>query len=147
MRTSKKLRRLVVDANPILSALLRGKAHAVFTDPALELFTTEHTVREVIEYIPQLAQKPRLKAAGIVEADLYFALVVAPLEIYGRDFYGEKLEEARRRIGERDPEDVDLLALAIKLSAPVWSNDSDYKAAGVVWYTTARLLKRLGRRR
>ncbi len=144
MRTSKRPRRLAVDANPILSALLRGRAYAIFADPALELFTTEHTVHEVIEYIPKLAQKPRLKAAGIVEADLYFALVVAPLEIYGRHFYMEKLEEARRRIWERDPEDVDLLALALKLNAPVWSNDSDYKVAGVEWYTTARLLKRLG---
>lgn len=103
-------------------------------------------MREVIKYIPQLVQKPRMKAAGIEAADLYFALVVAPLEIYGRDFYREKLEEARRRIGKRDPQDVDLLALALKLNAPVWSNDSDYKLAGVEWYTTARLLKKLGRR-
>lgn len=144
MRTSKRIRRLVVDANPIISALLRGKAHEVFVLPAIqELATTEHTVREVMEYLPQLAQKPRFKQAGLTEADLYFALVTAPLVIYGREFYQDMLEEARRRIGERDPEDVDLLALALKLSSPIWSNDQDYKAAGVEWWTTARLLKRL----
>jgi predicted nucleic acid-binding protein len=107
------------------------------------LATTEHTVREVLTYIPELAQKPRLKDAGVTEADLYFALVTAPLTIYHRDFYREKLEEARRRIEERDPEDVDLLALALKLAAPVWSNDQDYREAGVEWWTTVRLLKRL----
>jgi hypothetical protein len=38
------------------------------------------------------------KTVEIAEADLYFALVVAPLEIYGRDFYQDKLKEAKRRI-------------------------------------------------
>jgi hypothetical protein len=27
---------------------------------------------------------------------------------------------------------------------PVWSNDDDFREAGVEWFTTATLLKRLG---
>ena len=39
---------------------------------------------------------------------------------------------------------MDLLAFALAFGVPVWSNDSDFKDAGVEWYTTARLLRRFG---
>jgi predicted nucleic acid-binding protein len=55
-----------------------------------------------------------------------------------------KLAEVRRRIGERDPDDVDLLALALSLRVPVWSNDNDFESARAAWFTTAELLARLG---
>jgi hypothetical protein len=44
----------------------------------------------------------------------------------------------------KDPEDVDLLALALFLGAPVWSNDDDFKDLPVKRYTTAEFLKLLG---
>jgi hypothetical protein len=37
------------------------------------------------------------------------------------------------------------VALApLHLGVPVWSNDDDFREAGVEWFTTATLLKRLG---
>ncbi len=130
----------------ILSALIGGAAQHIFLaypEFVKELATTEHTVREVIGYIPKLAKKPTVRKASISEADLYFALVVAPLTIYSKDFYKDRLKEAHKRIEARDPEDVDLLALALKLRAPIWSNDQDFRGLGIQWWTTARLLKRL----
>lgn len=50
---------------------------------------------------------------------------------------------ARKRIGGRDRDDVDLLALAIQLKIPVWSNDNDFENTGVIWYTTVSLLATL----
>jgi predicted nucleic acid-binding protein len=58
--------------------------------------------------------------------------------------YEPRITEARRRIGRRDPDDVEILALALHLGLPVWSNDSDFADAGVEWYTTAELLAKLG---
>jgi predicted nucleic acid-binding protein len=40
--------------------------------------------------------------------------------------YAAKLEAAKRAIARRDPEDVDLLALALAFGVPVWSNDSEH---------------------
>ena len=54
-----------------------------------------------------------------------------------------KLPEASRRLAKRDPDDVDLLALAMALEVPVWSNDDDFRNTGVAWYTTAQLLDAL----
>jgi predicted nucleic acid-binding protein len=85
----------------------------------------------------------QLKGVEISQADLYFALVVAPVEVYNQDFYKDKLELAEHRIGKRDIDDVDLLALALKLSIPIWTNDKDYNVAGVKTYTTAQLLNKL----
>jgi predicted nucleic acid-binding protein len=58
--------------------------------------------------------------------------------------YGASLPDAERRIGRWDPDDVDLLALALHTGLPVWSNDNDFVDAGVEWFTTAELLVRLG---
>lgn len=146
MRTSKPIARIVVDANPILSAVIGGAARRVFqahSSAVGELATTEHTVREVIEYIPELAQKPRLREAGVTEGDLYFALIVAPLTIYPRVDYAETWDAAREQIEARDPDDVDLLALALKLEAPIWTNDQDFEETDVRWWTTAQLLEEL----
>ena len=61
-----------------------------------------------------------------------------------RSEYQQKLPTAGRRIGKRDPDDVDVLALALTLNVPVWSNDNDFEDSGVEWHTTAELLKMLG---
>lgn len=79
MRTSKPLEqsigRLVVDANPILSALIRDKAQDIFLSPLIgEFATTQFTTEEVKEYIPELVRKPKVKGARITEGDLYAAL-------------------------------------------------------------------------
>ena len=88
-----------------------------------EILTTEATLAEVQEYAGQLARKRRLSVDVV--------LLVS------------SLAEARKRIGRRDPDDVELLALAIQLKVPVWSNDNDFENTGVVWHTTASLLAAL----
>jgi len=47
-------------------------------------------------------------------------------------------------IGQRDPDDVEILALTLHLGIPLWSNDSEFEGTGIEWYTTAELLRRLG---
>ena len=46
-------------------------------------------------------------------------------------------------MGRRDRDDVELLAMAIHLKLPVWSNDNDFEDTGTAWYTTASLLAAL----
>ena len=58
--------------------------------------------------------------------------------------YLAALPEAEKQIGHRDPDDVEILALALHLRLPIWSNDNDFECAKVEWFTTAELLKQLG---
>jgi len=57
-----------------------------------------------------------------------------------------RVSEAAKRLGRRDPDDVELLALALHADLAIWSNDWDFEHTDVQWFTTAELLKKLGRR-
>ena len=137
--TSKPPERLVVDANPIISALLGGAAlRAFWNEVVKEWATTQFTVNEVLSYLPQLASK--LHAP---EEVLRLELELLPLAIYKKDSYRDFISEAKRRIAERDENDVDLLALALKLDYSIWTNDKDFEQTGPTLYTTAKLLESL----
>ena len=113
----------------------------VFWSPLLkELVTTKFTMNEVLSYLPRLAKK-----ISVPDALLRLELELLPLTIYEKESYQDQLTEAKKRIGERDPNDVALLALALELGYPVWSNDHDFEGTGVVLFTTANLLRSLHR--
>src|SRR5579872_2737319 len=44
--------------------------------------------------------------------------------------------EAKRRIAARDPDDWPVIALAIAINAPVWTEDPDFFGSGVATWTT-----------
>jgi predicted nucleic acid-binding protein len=132
--------RLVADANVLLSAVIGGRATlALRHDNVEQVFTPTAAYDEVLEYLPSLATKKRLELDTLL-----LAFAALPVTVVERSEYESKLPEAKRRIGRRDPDDVHVLALALKLKVAVWSNDSDFDASGVEWHTTAELLKMLG---
>ncbi len=130
---------VAADANVLLSAVLGHAALRVFTQTDISVLTTPGVLQEVRDYIPVIAGQYDILPQAL-EAQLR---LLAVRECEPSEF-APKLEAAKRSIGKRDPHDVDLLVLALAFAIPVWSNDSDFKDAGVEWYTTARLLRRLG---
>ena len=128
---------LVADANVLLSAMIGGRARLVLKHPAVEgILTTEATFAEVQEYGVELARKRRLSLDSML-----LAIAALPVTIVERNLFATKVPEARRRIGRRDPEDVEILALALQDRLPLWSIDSEFADAGVEWYSTAELLQ------
>ena len=87
---------------------------------------------------------PSPKGSTLRLDTLLLTLAALPVTVVERSEYEHHLPEAERRIGKRDPDDVDVLALALDLKLAVWSNDNDFEAAGVDWHTTAEILKALG---
>ncbi len=54
-----------MDANVVLSALIGGKASKVFAEAkGVEFITTANVVAEILEYVPVLARKIRIKPGG-----------------------------------------------------------------------------------
>lgn len=136
MQTSRKPEKLVVDANPILSALLGGKAKQLFLDAGISEFAaTESALDEVHYYIPKVAQKLEVNSAFV-----RFTLDLLPLTVYEPKSYRRSMKKAKLQIAHRDPQDIEILALALELGRPLWTNDKDFEDTTIQIFTTAELL-------
>jgi len=132
--------KLVADANVLISAVLGGRAALVLNHPTVEdVVTTSATFGEVQEYATVLARSRRLSPDALL-----LAAIALPVSIVEREVYAHNLVRANKLIGNRDPDDIDVLALTLQLRIPLWSNDNDFEQCGVEWYTTAELPKHLG---
>jgi predicted nucleic acid-binding protein len=131
--------RLVADANALLSAVLGGRAKLIVEHPEVEeILTAAPTFAEVEEYAEVLARKKRIPT-GL----LLLAVAALPVTVIDRPHYSSSVPRARKLIGRRDPDDVDILALALHHRLPLWSNDKDFEGTGVQLLTTETLLRQL----
>ena len=130
---------LAADANVLLSALIGGRARLLLNHSQVhEVFTTEHTLSEVEEYVPILSKQKRLPSDILL-----LAVAALPVTLVSRAQYAKSIAEATKGIGSRDPEDIELLALALHLQIPIWSNDRDFEQVDVDLSTTDSLLRHL----
>lgn len=129
---------IVTDANILLAVAVGLAAGKAFQKP-ITAYTTSHTYAEVLKYLPHFSERYKVSIE-----DAILRIEDLPIEIKPQEFYASKLQEAKALMEDKDPEDVDLLALALFLDAPVWSNDDHFKDLPVKRYTTAEFLRALG---
>jgi predicted nucleic acid-binding protein len=128
---------LAADANVLLSAVIGGRARLILRHPKItEILTTQSNLVEVEQYALVLAKKKHLSSDLVL-----LALAAMPVAVVERGEYAKRVPEALRRIGGRDPDDADLLALALHFRIPIWSNDRDFESLNVELFTTERLLR------
>jgi predicted nucleic acid-binding protein len=137
--TSPSLGSVAADSNVLLSAIAGKAALRVFAAPDFMIVTTDENVSEVLEYVPEFAAR-----YGLPEETLVDTLALLPIEVYSKRDYSTHLFAARSLMADRDPDDIPLAALALKLGVPVWSNDRHFQDFPNGVFTTARLLKVLG---
>jgi len=127
---------LVIDANPIISALLGGTAREVLFFNKYIFFSTQHTLFEVEKYLPILAK--RLDQS---EDELFREFQLLPIIVCQPNDYDAHIKRAFDLIGERDAKDVPILALTLQLGCPLWSEDRDFdNLPGVLVRHTTELL-------
>jgi predicted nucleic acid-binding protein len=114
-------------------------ARRVLQKTGFLVVTTEENIAEVVKYLPKFVNR-----SGLSEETLRHILAALPIEIFAKSAYTTHIFEARSLLGERDPDDVPLAALALKLNIPVWSNDRDFDNFPTGVYSTAKLIKVLG---
>lgn len=127
--------RIVVDANVFLSALISERTRRIFLIDEFEFLTTERTTWEVKKYIPEFAFKlaKKLKKEGIenivnqLELSLFTIFDNLPIIALQERDYQSKRSLAKELISQRDPKDVDILALTLKTKVPLWSQDKDFE--------------------
>ena len=128
-------RALVLDANILLRAILGTRVRTLIERYAEQvmLLTPQSCVAETREYLPLLCVERRWDAAPALQ--LLDALLTG-IHVVDNVSLVDVEEEAKRRIASRDPDDWPVVALAIALNAPVWTEDRDFFGAGVATWTT-----------
>lgn len=111
---------IVVDATPIISALIGGFSREVLFNHSFDFITTAYTIQEVTKYIPYISKK-----AGFSKEFIENLLNLLPLKIHNKKVYENFLPEAKSLI--KDKKDVDILALAIANGLPLWSQDKHFE--------------------
>jgi predicted nucleic acid-binding protein len=130
---------LVVDANPVLAALLGGRAREIFFSRLFQFCSPQAALFEVAKYIPAVA-----KHAELPEIHFYREFQLLPIEACQPSVYEQFQDDAEALIGHRDPRDVPVLSLAMARRLPIWSNDKDFEGlAGVQVFKTSELISRL----
>lgn len=61
------------------------------------------------------------------------------VKILSIDVYGRFRQQALLRIGARDPDDWPVLACAMALGCPFWTEDADFFGVGISIWTTDRV--------
>jgi len=128
-------RALVLDANILIRAVLGIRVRRILEDYAdgVSFFVPELALSEAQEHLAILVTKrggDPAKALRLLDAMVGLVDLVSP------DIYSEHELEAKRRIGSRDPEDWPILASAIALGCPIWTEDTDFFGCGVATWTS-----------
>ena len=130
---------IVLDANILIRAVLGRRVRQLLETYAacgIRFYTPEVAYADAEKYLPALLIK-----RGKLEADVSSALAYlrSLIESIGQESYGFFEEEARQRLRGRDEEDWPVLAAALSLSCPIWTEDTDFFGTGVAVWTSERI--------
>jgi predicted nucleic acid-binding protein len=136
---------LVVDANILVSELLRKRGRDILASAELSFCISEVTWGEALHELPKRAEKiVQQGRIGQAQTDrlLHEAISLAEKRVLTipRAIYGAFEQEAAYRI-PRDPDDAPTVALALALGGDnggcaIWTADGDFFGCGVpVWVT------------
>lgn len=133
-----KPRSIVLDANVLLRAVLGRKVLVVLEDFAAQatFVAPEMAFEEAREHLAAVLQKRGESSALQLALNKLAALHTAVQTIDVAEYEAMK-DAALARIGPRDPDDWPVLACALLLNCPIWTEDRDFFGTGVATWTTA----------
>jgi predicted nucleic acid-binding protein len=92
--------------------------------------------QDVRKYIPELSERRTVDAAIGLTVLEEIGRIVEPVD---RSLYEDFGNIARERVLARDPDDWPIVAVALLLDFPIWTEDQDFFGSGVATWTTDRV--------
>jgi predicted nucleic acid-binding protein len=134
-------RRLVLDANILIRAVLGRRVRKVILDHAdrVAFFAPEVAFVDAQRYLPTLLEKRAVDAAAVAQALLLLERLETIVHPVAEDTYTAYRATAMARIAARDEDDWPILATALALDCPVWTEDQDFFGTGVPTWTSDRI--------
>ena len=129
---------LVLDANILVRAVLSPKVRSLLElqSSQIQFFAPDVCFDDAEKYLPRIFEKRGLPADPALEVLAGLSRIVQTVEA---DIYGDYREEAIQRIAIRDPDDWPIVATALALNCPIWTEDADFFGAGIATWTTDRI--------
>jgi predicted nucleic acid-binding protein len=131
-------RPLVLDANILVRAALGPRARGVVERHAADagFFVPAFCVEEAREHLPAIVRKRGWSAARVMAA---LDAVQDMLQVVDVALYADAMDEALSRLVGRDADDAHVLALALTLNCPIWTEDRDFFGTGVATWKSAQV--------
>lgn len=131
-------RAIVLDANILIRAVLGKRVRELLIDNAdrVQFFSPDVAYADARKYLPALLEKRGVHSEpAMVVLDALESLVW-PLAL---GVYEGFKTQALQRIALRDADDWPVLACAMTLGCPVWTEDADFFGTGVATWTSDRV--------
>ncbi len=130
---------IVLDANILSRAVLGRRVRQLietYAPQGVRFFAPDVSFDDAEKYLPLLLKKRGQPDADVSASLEYLRHIIEPIQ---NDLYDTFESEARERLRGRDESDWPILATAIGLACPLWSEDSDFFGAGIAVWTTNRI--------
>jgi len=124
-----------MDANILIRGILGKRVPWLLErySTQVRFFTAARCYEEVRRHLPAILEKQGMEPAPFLAAINLLEAVVVPLD---EEIYSAFEAQAKERIAARDEDDWPLLALALALDCPVWTEDNDFFGTGVAtWHS------------
>lgn len=133
---------LVADTNILISALL--KDHSInaklIKSGYFDIFFPEYGMREIDGYHAYIEAK-RKRSSQSLSLEYAQSFLLKAVQVVPLDLYRPKMKDAFEIMKDIDGKDAPILALAMQLGCPVWSNDKHFqRQKAVKVYTTSNIL-------
>ena len=136
MSASKKL---VVDANILLRGVfgtrVRGQLNSY--QETVSFYTPNLCVEEALKYVSAIAERRKLDPEESV-ANLD-KIIDSLIHVVDCSLYEEFEARARARISPRDADDWPVIATAMLIDAPIWTEDQDFFGSGIATWTSNKI--------
>jgi predicted nucleic acid-binding protein len=129
---------VILDANILIRAVLGKRVRELLEihSARVRFFAPDTAFAEAREHLPAILLKKGVDPLSALAVLDKLAILVGCID---REIYAPFETTARRRLQKRDEEDWPVLASALALECPIWTEDTDFFGAGVATWTTDRV--------
>jgi predicted nucleic acid-binding protein len=129
---------LILDANILIRAVLGKRVRELLCryGATVRFFAPVSAFEEAREHLPAILSRRNIPVSEGLSVLETLGEIVQELH---PERYSALESVARQRLAGRDPEDWPVLASALALQCPIWTEDTDFFGAGIAIWTTDRV--------
>ena len=133
-------KRIVLDANILIRAVLGIKVIRLLTlYRNVKFFSPDACFEDARKYIPLLIQKRSGRSDSVNNTIEILNLLPTLVTVVPVDEYQLYEEVSKQRIRSRDLDDWPVVAAALFLDSPIWTEDQDFFGTGIATWATDRV--------